>query len=181
VRHFAVSAIGRDRPGIVAALSEALLAHRGNIEDSHMRILQSHFTVMLIVSTPDEVDTAGLRKGLEQAASRVDLEAVSLSQIADEGALYAAGAEPSHVVRVHGADHPGIVHDVTSTLAQRDVNITNLTTRLVEGADLPGYAMTLEIVLPPYTRIEEVGGALREVGKRQGVELSIQALERDRR
>jgi predicted amino acid-binding ACT domain protein len=31
---FAATAIGRDRPGIVAAISEALLALQGNIEDS---------------------------------------------------------------------------------------------------------------------------------------------------
>jgi glycine cleavage system transcriptional repressor len=37
---FAVTAIGRDRPAIVAAISEALLELQGNIEDSRMSILR---------------------------------------------------------------------------------------------------------------------------------------------
>ena len=37
---FAVTAIGRDRPGIVAAISEALLELKGTIEDSQMSILR---------------------------------------------------------------------------------------------------------------------------------------------
>ena len=34
MRHLAVSALGRDRPGIVAAVTGTLLAHSVNIEDS---------------------------------------------------------------------------------------------------------------------------------------------------
>ncbi len=37
---YAVTAIGRDRSGIVAALSRALLELHGNIEDSQMSILR---------------------------------------------------------------------------------------------------------------------------------------------
>jgi glycine cleavage system transcriptional repressor len=51
MRHFAVTAIGADRPGIVAAVSNVLLDHEGNIEDSQMTILCGRFTMMLIVST----------------------------------------------------------------------------------------------------------------------------------
>ena len=38
--HFALTAVGRDRPGIVAAVSRALLDHSVNIEDSQMTILR---------------------------------------------------------------------------------------------------------------------------------------------
>ena len=65
--HFALSAIGRDRPGIVAGVSGALLRHGANIEDSRMAILGGHFTMMLIVSTPDEGDVEALRRDLDEA------------------------------------------------------------------------------------------------------------------
>ena len=57
---FAVTAIGRDRPGIVAAISAALLDLEGNIEDSQMAILRGHFAVMLIVKLPDATEPADL-------------------------------------------------------------------------------------------------------------------------
>ena len=63
---FAVTAIGRDRPGIVAAISGALLELEGNIEDSQMSILRGHFAVMLIVKLPEAVDAGDLEARLER-------------------------------------------------------------------------------------------------------------------
>ena len=45
----ALSAIGRDRPGIVAEVTRALLGHSLNITDSQMAVLCGRFTMMLIV------------------------------------------------------------------------------------------------------------------------------------
>src|SRR5436309_3085430 len=105
VGEFAVTAIGRDRPGIVARLSEALLELEGNIEDSQMSILRGHFAVMLIVKLPDGVDPAELERRLEEVRSGLDLEAISISAVDDLGP---GGSRPSHILTVYGADRPGI-------------------------------------------------------------------------
>ena len=63
---FAVTAIGRDRPGIVAAISKALLDLNGNIEDSQMSILRGHFAVMLIVKLPEAVEADDLDGRLQR-------------------------------------------------------------------------------------------------------------------
>ena len=178
MRHFAVSAIGRDRPGIVAAVSKVLLDHSGNVEDSQMTILRGRFTIMLIVSTPDGVDAERLETDLEQARGHLGLDALTLSEVTE----IEAGPEspPSHIVSVYGVDHPGIVHAVSVALAEQQVNITDLTTRLVGGEEgEPLYAMMMEIALPPGASVESVEKPLREVGQRQGVELTIRPLEQD--
>src|SRR5207244_9478491 len=101
----------------------------GNIEDSQMTILRGHFTIMLIVSAPEEVDTERLQSDLTGAGTRLGLEAVVVNEVTE----IETSSEPlaSHILSVYGADHPGIVHAVTSALAEREVNITDLTTRLV--------------------------------------------------
>jgi glycine cleavage system transcriptional repressor len=173
--HFAVSAIGRDRPGIVSAVSEALLAHRANIEDSQMAILRGHFAMMLIVSTQADVDAAMLKHDLQTTAQRLGLEAMSVSEIreTDPG----AGPVPSHMVSVYGADHPGIVHAVSSTLAGLGVTITDLETRLAgEGAV---YAMQVEVALPEHADAAVVQHALAAVAGAQQVELTFRPLEQD--
>jgi glycine cleavage system transcriptional repressor len=173
VGEFAVTAIGRDRPGIVARLSEALLALEGNIEDSQMSILRGHFAVMLIVKLPDAVDPAELERRLEEVRGGLGLEAVSISAVDDLGH---ATSRPSHILTVYGADRPGIVHTVTSALAERDVNITDLETRLAGSPESPLYVMMLEIALGE-ARIEDVEAALREAGQRAGVEVSLRPLQ----
>jgi len=178
VRHFAVTAIGRDRPGIVAAVSSVLLEHEGNVEDSQMKILRGRFTIMLIVSTADDIDVSRLEADLERVGEELGLDAVALSEVSD----VEPGTEaiPSHVVSVYGVDHPGIVHAVTSALADRGVNIVDLTTRLVgdeEGEPL--YAMMMEVTLPAEQSAEAVEQSLRAVREEQGVDLTIRPLEQD--
>ena len=152
MRHFALSAVGRDRPGIVAAMSEVLLRHSANIEDSQMSILRGHFAMMLVVAMPEDADAAIVREELAEAGNRLELEAVGFSPLADVDP--ATEPEPSHVVTVYGVDHPGIVHAVTSALAGRGVDITDLTTRVVGEDAEPIYALMMEVAVPPGTEIE---------------------------
>ena len=178
---FAVCAVGRDRPGIVAAVSGTLADHGVNIEDSQMTILGGHFTVMLIVSGPPELDADALRADLGQTARELGLEAVLLSEVPEAAADAAAPeAPPSHILSVYGADHPGIVHAVSRALADRAVNITDLETRLVGGdGEAPLYVMLLEVRLPadlPEPALEE---ALAAVGREQGVDVTVRRLEPD--
>ena len=49
-RWFALSAIGRDRPGIVADLAELIYECDGNLEDSSMTQLGPEFAVLLLLS-----------------------------------------------------------------------------------------------------------------------------------
>jgi glycine cleavage system transcriptional repressor len=179
VRHFALSAVGRDRPGIVAAVSRVLLEHGLNIEDSQMTILRGHFTMVLVLAAPDQVDAAALDADLAQARSELGLEALSLGELEETGAPVAAA--PSHIITVYGADHPGIVHAVSAALAGRNVNITDLYTRLSgeEGADAQLYTLMLEIELPEGLTIDELEADLRRVAAEQRLELSVRPLESD--
>jgi glycine cleavage system transcriptional repressor len=170
----ALSAIGRDRPGIVAEVTRALLGHSLNITDSQMAVLGGRFTMMLIVDAPDGTDLDAVREELARTRETLELDAVSLSPLteADSG----VAADPSHIVTVYGVDHPGIVHAVSARLAARAVNVTDLETRLV-GDGL--YAMVLEIALPPELDPEALGAMLSEVGAEQGVEVTVRPLEAD--
>ena len=176
-RHLALSAIGRDRPGIVAAVSRALLEHEANIEDSQMTILRGHFTMMLVVSLPDGADADAVRADLDAVRDELGLEALLLSQV--EELDPAAEPVPTHIVTLYGADHPGIVHAATAALAERGVDITDLTTKLAgEGGDAPPiYALMMEIAPPPDLGQEEIAAALRAVGEAQGVEVAVRPLD----
>jgi glycine cleavage system transcriptional repressor len=176
VRHFALSAIGRDRPGIVAEISKVLLDHQANVEDSQMTILRGHFAMMLVLAAPDRVETGGLSADLDAAAARLGLEALSLREL---GELDEGGPEPTHIVTVYGLDHPGIVHAAASTLAQREVDITDLNTRLVDEEGEALYVLMMEVALPLDLAAEELEAALGEVSEREGVEVTLRELEQD--
>jgi glycine cleavage system transcriptional repressor len=130
--------------------------------------------MVLIVDVPPESDLEELRRGLDEAGRRVELEALTLSEIEEYGG---AGGDPTHVVSVYGADHVGIVHSVSAALASRGVNITDLSTRVLdEESGEPGlYVMLLEVAAGDVDLDEALAG----VGSEQGVEVTVRPLERD--
>ena len=176
VRHLAVSAIGRDRPGIVAEISGVLLRHEVNVEDSQMTILRGHFAMMLVLAAPEDLDRDALAADLDSAATRSGLEALALRDVGD---LSASGPEPSHMVTVYGVDHPGIVHAAATALAGRSVDITDLNTRLLEDDGEPLYVLMMEVALPPGLTPDELEQELAGVGAAEGVEVTLRELEQD--
>ena len=171
---YALSAIGRDRPGIVAEVTGTLLRHGVNLADSQMAILGGHFAIMLVLETSEATDLEALRGDLEQSRARLELEAVSLSEI---DATQARIDDPSHVITLYGADHAGIVNAVTAALAERGVNITDLDTHLVGEETEPVYMMILEVALPEDLSGNELEVFLREIAHEQKLELAVRSLD----
>lgn len=173
--HVAVTAVGTDRPGIVAAVTKVLYEHGANIEDSRMAILGGHFAMMLIVALPERVDPGRLESALGGPARDLSL-VVTVRPVAEASPEHAAGAP--YVVSVYGADHPGIVYPVTEALAARNVNITELATRVVEGAT-PVYVMLLGVTLPATLDPSLLEADFKVLGVRLGVDLSMHPAEAD--
>jgi glycine cleavage system transcriptional repressor len=172
---YALSAIGRDRPGIVAAITEVLLDLEGNVEDSQMSILRGHFAVMLIVALPDGVASEELERRLGQVRDELGLEAIAVGPV-DE--LADTGPRATHVLTVYGADHPGIVHAVSSALAERSVSITGLETRLAGAEGSPIYVMVMELAAGDADP-EALERELRAIGEREGLDVSLRELAAD--
>lgn len=169
--HVAVTAVGVDRPGIVAAVTKVLFSFGANIEDSRMAILGGHFAMVLIVAIPEGADPSELETALSEPAGALDL-IVTVRPVA-EAAHAAPGGDP-FVVSVYGADHPGIVARVSETLAAENVNINDLATHVIEG-DPPVYVMLLEVQIPG--DVSRVEAALARVGAEVGVDVSMRPIE----
>lgn len=169
MHELAVTAIGADRPGIVAAVAEVLAARGGNVEDSAMTLLGGHFAMMLLVAC--EESPAELRTALEEATAELGLT-VAVNPV---GAGRQA-ADPTHVLSVYGSDRPGILAGVTRTLADHTANITDLHTRLLEG-ERPVYAMVIELFLPDAVREEDLAEALAGTCHELGVDHTLRPIE----
>lgn len=174
--HFAVSALGADRPGIVAAVTAVLVDERCNLEDTSMSILRGHFAMMLVVEGPDGVDAATLERALGGPAARFDL--VVAVRAIDDTVPESPPGDP-WTVSVYGADRPGIVHRVTSLLAEAGVNVVDLTTRVIGDPARPVYAMVLDVTFPPGLDAPELSRRLDALASELAVECSIHPSEAD--
>ena len=166
----AVSAIGADRPGIVAAVTGVLYDQGCNLEDTSMTILRGHFAMTMVVSGPR--DAAELDAALAGTAQQLGL-VVTVREISAEP----NEPPPAHpyVVSVHGADHPGIVHRITALLAERGVNVTDLTTRLREDA----YLMELDVEVPADEDVPDLSAALDSLAAELAVAVRLHPADAD--
>lgn len=168
-RHFAVSAVGADRPGIVAGVTAALVELGCNLEDTSMSVLRGRFAMVLIVAGPGDLEAEAVAAALGPAAADLGLAV----WVHDVDELEPAAMEgESWAVSVHGADRPGIVHDVAAVLAGAGANIVDLTTRVLSG-EQPVYAMILEVVLPPGSDAPALEKELAGLSARIGVACSM--------
>ena len=175
VRTFALSAVGADRPGIIAAIAERLVAHGVNVTDSQMGILRGFFAMTLLVQAPEDCAEEALREDLGAAAAALGLEALTLREVAAPDA--SALDTPTHVVSVYGADHPGIVAAVTAGLAEAGVNVCDLRTRLV--SDDAVYVMVVDVAVPAGLDEAALDRALQAVAGRAGVDIALHAADAD--
>jgi glycine cleavage system transcriptional repressor len=171
--HVAVTAVGADRPGIVAAVSRVLYDVGGNIEDSRMAILGGYFAMVLIVALPETADPSQLERALAEPAGALEL-ITTVRPVADVPPLHAGGTP--YVVSVYGADKPGIVWQISETLAAAHVNISDLATHVV-GDQEPVYVMILEVDVPPGGDPEAIGTALKVIGSELGVDVAFNPMD----
>jgi len=172
VPSIAITVIGNDRPGIVAAVTRSLFDVGCNLEDVSSTILRGHFSMTMISNCTVCVDPSPLEDDLATVAQELGL--VSSVRVVDD--TPPAFQEPTHMVSVYGADKPGIVYRVADALARLDVNITDLNSRLIGDEGDPVYALQIEVRSPPTCDLDQVVPPLRE---ELSVDISVHPIDAD--
>lgn len=154
-KHLVISALGKDRPGIVNQISRAILDAGCNIEDSRMTVLGGEFALILLVS------------GVWNAIAKLETQLKTLEKKLELTVLTKA-TEPRaikdkmvpYMVDVVSMDHPGIVHEVAAFFSAREINIEDLNTWTYAAAHTgtPMFSMNMTISIPASVNI----GRLRD-------------------
>jgi len=172
--HYALTVIGRDRPGIIAQVTEILFKLGCNIADSSCTLLGGQYAMIMIVSHPT------IASQEEMAVAFAPLEQVGLAAFVrkvDEQAFRCVGIGGEIcMISVYGADRPGIVYRVTQELASRKININDLNSKLVGSAERPVYVMMLEAVLPEEISEDEVRTMMQNLASEMKVDINVRSI-----
>lgn len=165
----AVTVLGVDRPGVIAAVTGSLAECGANIQDSTMTLLGGHIAMMLLVSGDLDPDELSKRLGAPDLV-------VTASAIAARRHFCAAGGAGSglgYVLTVHGPDRPGIVSAVSAVLAADGGNITGMSTRLTGRL----YVLIADVELPKEVDVAALMRRLAVVGERLGSQITFRPVE----
>jgi glycine cleavage system transcriptional repressor len=172
--HFALTIIGRDRSGIVSQVTEILYKLGCNIADSSCSILGGQFAMILIISNPaikEKSDFGDAFTPLEESGLSVFVRTLKPG-----GETHSRLEGDICLISVYGADKPGIVYQVAKELGDRNVNITDLNTKLIGTEARPVYVMMLEAVLPPELSEEELKETMNRLKGEMQVDISVRSI-----
>jgi len=123
MEYLVISALGRDRPGIINDLAMAAVDAGCNIVDSRMTVLGGEFAVLMMVAGKWNA-IAMLESQMPAVGKRLELTVISKRteehEVLDGGRPY--------TVEVIALDHPGIVHQLAGFFSSRSINIQDLAT-----------------------------------------------------
>lgn len=153
-----LTAIARDRPGVVEALAEVVAGHAGNWVDSSMARLGGEFAGILRVTVEDEQV-----KALETALAGLSERGIDVTVRRDTPPEAPSG--PHVRLALTGLDHPGIVLEVSRVLAQHEVSIDELHTSVYPGSmgGEPMFSAHADVVLPEALELAALRDALERI------------------
>lgn len=168
-----ISVLGQDRPGLLAALSRALLAEDCNIENVSQTILQSIFGAIIVISKPASLSEETLGKNLRDAVAHLSLDVVVKRFDPENSELEMPDSQP-FIITTRGPDKKGLVAGISSVIAGHMGNITNLKAAFKGGNNPFNNVMIYEVDVPDTVPLPVFFTDLKKKAAELGIEINIQ-------
>lgn len=170
-----VTAVGPDRPGLVADFTRHVYEVGASLADSRMVNLRGHFALLALIEGPSE-SLASLRRKLEKEGEgmlglRLDMyEAVA-------GTSHAPGRVP-YRLKVYSNDQIGITARVAAVLRQHSINVEELETRIESApfAGTPLFVLEGIVTLPQGLSARKLRDELGALGEKIGCDIDLDAI-----
>lgn len=170
---YIMTAFGKDRPGIVADVTELLYEHSCNLEDSSMSMLSDEFTINLLFSTNntriESILVEECRKLEQQKGISAFIRPLKQGRPASQEAL------STKTLHVEGMDQAGIVFKISRFLADNSLNILDLksTMKVTPESGTALYLMDIHIQVPDSTSAAALEDGLSNVAEELNVEITV--------
>jgi len=163
--------IGKDRTGLVESVAHLVAEHGGNWLESRMCRLGGEFAGILRVDVPED-----RRAALEQALATLSDLAVVVR--ADESVPPAAERQLASL-EVVGPDRPGIVREISRSLAANGVNVEELVTECISApmSGEPLFQARAKLLLPAGVTVSALRQSLEQAVTGLAMEVTLADLK----
>jgi glycine cleavage system transcriptional repressor len=173
--YLVLSALGDDRPGLVAEVTHYLAERGVNVEDSRMAVLGAEFGIQMLVSGP------------EAAIARVVADKDELETKTKLGVLVRRTKSPEEhrraavipcVVTAEAIDHEGIVRAVALAISHMGINIVSLETTTYNApvTGSPLFRLEAHIDLPQGVSLAQFRQQMEDVAQRESLDIDVRSL-----
>src|SRR5579864_2307784 len=168
-RLLVMTVIGQDRPGLVESVANIVAEHGGNWLESRMSRLGGYFAGIVRVEVPAEKE-----RPLTEALKHLDARGLTVVVHSDEP--QSGAARQTNILDIVGQDRPGIVRQISHTLAQFGVNVEELHTECASAAMSGETLFKAKAVLnvPPSCDVSKLRNELERIAADLIVEISLE-------
>lgn len=171
-QYLVLSAVGRDRPGLVAAVTEFLVERGCSVEESRMAVLGGEFGMIMLVRGPSD------------RVSKLAEESAPLQQRTGLQFLFRPTVPPQerglgpyvpYRLSARCLDHEGVVHAVSETLSELGVNIASLETSAYSApvTGTPLFRMDALLEVPTELAPSRLRSALASLADQQNLDIEL--------
>lgn len=165
---------GKDKIGLVDQVTSLVVKRNGNVESSRMAHLGGEFAMLMLVKVPT-ADVSELDNDFQPM--RREGYQITLVQTDDEGRKF-AGWLP-YEIEVTGADHEGIIQQISHHLASQGINIESMDTSSTPApmSGTPLFMMKGVVLVPPKISFNDWSDALEEVRDTLNVNVKVDVVK----
>jgi len=163
-----ITLIGDDRPGIVESIAKVIVDFQGEWVESRMANLSGKFTGLLRANLPDDQCEA-FTQALKAQTKDLNIS-VELVDASDD-----TSHEPTYKLELLGQDRAGIVHRITSLLAQNGATVDDMETEVVD-ASMSGeklFKASIILRLAEGQDIDQLGEVLEDLANELIVDIEL--------
>jgi glycine cleavage system transcriptional repressor len=174
-KRFIMTAFGKDRPGIAADVTEILYTNGCNLEDTSMTLLADEFTLILLFTGEGEALEEVIAKDCRRLEREKGISAfmrpveVEKSRVSKPFSM--------RIIHVEGVDQAGIVFKVSRYLADNQVNIVDLRSRVTASPESGTaiYIMEIMVQIPEGTDMAVLEEGLAGIADQLHVDIRLGA------
>ena len=145
---FIITILGKDRPGIIAAVTQVLFELDCNIEDVRQNLLQGEFSGIFLISGPTAIHGDQLKNKILTSTESMGLNCHVKPIDTDPSEASALIQTEPFVISTRGPDCKGLVAQITAILAEHHVNVTQLQAVFRGGSEPEANVMVYEVDVP---------------------------------
>lgn len=176
---YILTAFSKDRPGIVADITQIIYEHNCNLEESAMAKLAGEFALIFLFSPLSSNDGDNLEEFFNNECRRLERDKGITAFVRKIGATSPQKKlmdTEIATITVEGLDQAGIVYKISRFLADKNVNISSLNSSVKASPESGGaiYSLVLNAEIPAKSSRDEVEAGLRQLGDEMMVDIILE-------
>jgi len=179
-KYLVLTALGADRPGLVAEVSAFVTERQANVEDSRMAVMGAEFGILLLVA------------GSAEAITAIERDVALLTKQTGLAVLTRPTKSPQEhrrarvipcMVSAETLDHEGIVQAITRAMHQLGVNIVALECAAYQApvTGSPLFRLEARVDVPESIPVGELRRTMGAVAEAENLEIDVRSLIGERR